>query len=232
MYTFYAAENILSEPAIVAPPIRSTVLRTIPFTGWHLVFGKYNYSVIQLFDIFVTFVTVCLLLCGDIHPLPKLVERELTSQAQYNLFKKRGLHYLHLNTKSLLPKIDELRLIARKTNATCICISGTWVDDFIYDTEICIENYNIIRKERNRHSGGVCIYIRSDLAFNPRPDISNNDFEAVFCECLLHKCEPILCGTLCRPPNILQYFRESVFKLLSFYFTWNNSFRKFQYWYV
>jgi hypothetical protein len=131
------------------------------------------------------FVPVSLLLCGDIHPLPGPVDN--VSQSQYNIFNKRGLHFLHLNTRSLLPKIDELRIIARKTKAAFLGLTETWLDDTISDNEISIQNYNIIRKDRNRHGGGVCIYIRSDLAFNPRTDLSCDNLEAVFCELLLPK---------------------------------------------
>ena len=48
---------------------------------------------------------------GPFHSLPPL------DQNEWNIFKHRGLHFLHFNINSLLPKIDELRHIARLTNA-------------------------------------------------------------------------------------------------------------------
>ena len=48
---------------------------------------------------------------------------------EWNIFKHRRLHFLHLNINSLLPKIDELRHIARLTNAAVIGISESKLDD-------------------------------------------------------------------------------------------------------
>ena len=41
-----------------------------------------------------------------------IVPCDLNTNENYGLFKKRGLHFLHLNVNSILSKIDELRLIA------------------------------------------------------------------------------------------------------------------------
>jgi len=51
-----------------------------------------------------------------------------------HIFKKRVRHFIHINIRSLLPKLDELRLIARETNAACI--SETWLDDSVFDSEL------------------------------------------------------------------------------------------------
>ena len=61
---------------------------------------------------------------------------------------------------SLLPKIDEVKLIANKSNATIIGISETKLDNTIMDSELKIEGYDLIRSDRNRHGGGVaCVNI-------------------------------------------------------------------------
>ena len=51
---------------------------------------------------------------GPFHNLQPL------DQNEWNIFKHRALHFLHLNINSLLPEIDELRHIARLTNAAVI----------------------------------------------------------------------------------------------------------------
>ena len=62
-----------------------------------------------------------LLLSGDISLNPRPFHNlEPLDQNEWNIFKHRGLHFLHLNINSLLPKIDELRHIARLTNAAVI----------------------------------------------------------------------------------------------------------------
>ena len=127
----------------------------------------------------------------------------------FKFSKQRGLHFIHLNARSLLPKISELKIIACKTKAAVISISETWLDDSVTDAEIWIENYSIVRKDRTRNGGGVCSYIRDDISFTLVQDISVNELESVWIELLLPKSKPIIVGTCYRPPkqnNFLELF--------------------------
>ena len=73
--------------------------------------------------------------------------------------------FIHLNINSLQAKINELRDIAKKTKATVIDISESKHDSTVLDPEIYIENYKILRFERNRHGGDVACYIRIDISY-------------------------------------------------------------------
>ena len=44
----------------------------------------------------------------------------VVSNDTWNIFQKRGMHFIHWNINSILPKIDEIRYIAKLTNATVI----------------------------------------------------------------------------------------------------------------
>ena len=71
-----------------------------------------------------------LLLSSDISLNPGLIN----SSHQYNndqgaVFKKTGLHFVHINISSLLPKIDELQYIAKLSEAAVIGISKSKLDD-------------------------------------------------------------------------------------------------------
>ena len=92
-----------------------------------------------------------LLLSGDINPNPGPLNSE--TNKMWEPFIKRGLHFIHININSLLPKIEELRSIAKNSNAAVIGITESKVDESVHDSEINIENYNIIRCDRNRHGG-------------------------------------------------------------------------------
>ena len=70
------------------------------------------------------------------------------------IFLNRGLHFLHLNINSLLPSIDELRHIARLTNAAVIGIPESKLDDSVSTSEIQIDEYDLLPCDRNRHGGG------------------------------------------------------------------------------
>ena len=71
----------------------------------------------------------------------------------FDYFKSKGLHFLHLNAGSLLPKIEELRLVAQNSHAAVIGITEAWLDHSVTDHEIIIPNHTVIRKDRNREGG-------------------------------------------------------------------------------
>ena len=71
----------------------------------------------------------------------------------------------------------------------------------MFDSEIQIAGYDIRRKDRSRHDDGVCIYIRSDLAFNQIDELSHDELEATWIEILLPKTNHIVCGVVYRPPH-------------------------------
>ena len=50
---------------------------------------------------------------------------QLFKQEEWQAFSNRGPHIIHLNINSLLPKIDELRDIAKRTKVAVIGISKT-----------------------------------------------------------------------------------------------------------
>ena len=113
-----------------------------------------------------SFYCILLLLSGDIslNPGPKNNLQPLDSN-ELNFFKLRGLYLIHLNINSLLPKIDELRYIANSSNAAVIGISESKVDESVLQSEIQINNYDLLRPDRNRNGGGVACYIRIDISY-------------------------------------------------------------------
>ena len=128
------------------------------------------------------------------------------------------MHFIHLNINSVLPKIDELRLIAKKSNAAAIGLTETKLDETIQNGEIEIEGYTLERSDRDRRGGGVACYIRYDISFNVRENFSN-EIENIFIDVLLPKTKPILIGIVYRPPdqlNFLEPFSESIGSTHSF----------------
>ena len=115
------------------------------------------------------FFRLILLLSSDINLNPGPTQISKT----WSVFKKQGLHFVHLNINSLPSKIEELRQIAKDTNSAVIGLSETKLDKTIFDSEIFIPNYSLIRKGRNRKGGGVAYYIRSDICFNSQNYLSD-----------------------------------------------------------
>lgn len=64
------------------------------------------------------------------------------------------LGFIHLNTHSLLPKLDTVCIWAKNTNADVIVISETWLNKSISDKDISIIGYKVFRADRLKRGGG------------------------------------------------------------------------------
>ena len=108
-----------------------------------------------------------------------------------------------LNIVSLPKHIDELRIFISDQTLDILAINETSLDSSINNQEINLPGYDIIRKDRNRNGGGVCIYIRSSINYKLRTSIVPDTLE---CLCI-EICKPRVAGhflfntTWYRPPN-------------------------------
>ena len=83
-----------------------------------------------------------------------------------------------------------------------------------------IDGYEPVRSDQNRHGGGVACYIRSDISFSIRGDLSS-EIENIFLDILLPKTKPILIGILYQPPDqpkFLDNLSTSISQTCSFHF--------------
>ena len=71
-----------------------------------------------------------------------------------------ALNIVYYNARSLIPKLDDLYLIAQSMCPDIICIVETWLCGDILDSEIALHGYLVHRADRNRHGGGVLINIK------------------------------------------------------------------------
>ena len=84
----------------------------------------------------------------------------------YIVFKKKVLHFVHININSLLLKINELRYLAKSSNASIVGIIETKLDNSISSSENEIEGYDLLRLDQSPRRGGVACYIKRSLAYN------------------------------------------------------------------
>ena len=121
-------------------------------------------------------------------------QTDLNNNNNYDCFARKGLHFINANVRSIFYKMSELRIIAKNSNAAVIGITETWLDSTYTDACVSIDGYNLIRRDRDGHAGGVCAYIREDLAYNTREDLNNVDLEDLWFEILLPKSKPLYIG--------------------------------------
>ena len=64
-------------------------------------------------------------------------------------------------------------------NIDLIAFNETRLNSSIGDSIIHLNNYDLIRRDRSKNGGGVCIYLRSSINYNIRNDLIPTELEAV-----------------------------------------------------
>ena len=122
----------------------------------------------------------------------------------YSKLFNHGLAIACLNINSLPAHIDDLRVFMVNSKIDILCINETKLDSTVMDGEIHLPGYEIVRLDRKlngRNGGGVCIYLRSNLNYRIRVDLSSEDLEILIVELANPRSRPFLVGTWYRPPN-------------------------------
>ena len=89
-----------------------------------------------------------------------------------------------------------------------LSLSETWCDQTIDDSELFIQDYDLFRKDRDRHSGGVCIYIKQKYVSSTIPELNNYPVEGIWIRVTLPCTNPFVIGAIYRPPSSsLEFFR-------------------------
>ena len=85
-----------------------------------------------------------------------------------------------------------------------LAINETKLDSTIKDSEVHLPGFDIVRKDRDingRNGGGVCIYVRSNINFQLRADLSPSNLECFTIEITKPRSKPFLVSTWYRPPQ-------------------------------
>ena len=127
---------------------------------------------------------------------------------------ERGFKMAFLNIVSLPKKIDEIRYSMSNKFVNLIAFNETRLDSNITDNMIYLEDYDIVRKDRTRNGGGVCIYLRSSINYKIRDDLVPSELEAVCVEIIKPHSKPFLVTTVYRPPSALSEFFDHLEKLI------------------
>ena len=139
-----------------------------------------------------------------------------TIQSQCTLEQSNSnVSILYYNARSLLPKLDSLRAEAAANNPSIICIVETWLSENISDSEVSIENYPIARLDRNRHGGGVLVYIHNSLSWKILQKGPNDlEFIALSVSSSTTNTVKHCVSVLYRPPSSSISFFDSLYNIL------------------
>ena len=133
------------------------------------------------------------------------------------------LNAFYFNARSLFPKLDELKLLCVNHSPDIVCITETWLSHDILDSELNLSGYTLFRLDRNRHGGGVAMFVK--LSFSPSfVSIPSNNLEFLLISVKLRN-RFLYIGTFYRPhphfttsPFSPPYYQTSaiLFSLTSF----------------
>ena len=126
----------------------------------------------------------------------------------------RGLHFAHLNVRSMLNKHDLLKIQLQQLQFDFFTVSESWLTNHIPDAIIDIEGYNLVRLDRDwnmgqgvvpKKGGGVGLYIKEKHVYSTKSyehlNSSKHAMGAVWIEIIRPHAKNILLATIYRPPD-------------------------------
>lgn len=142
-----------------------------------------------------------------------------------NNMLKHDFKIIHLNARSLFPKIEDLRLLTLELTPQILCISESWLTDKIPDLAVKLPNYHIFRFDSTDNYGSVCIYTLNNLSTKVLdiPDIICSpkfDFLVISTQYLKHK--SIIVATIYIHPPVNSQTYDDLNKLMRYLTTLNK----------
>ena len=119
----------------------------------------------------------------------------------YDEFNNHDFKCAHLNIRSLYRNIDELRVFLHNNHIQILALNETLLDDSISDNELNIQDYNLIRKDRNRNGGGVAVYIRDSISYDLINSAVLDSLELILIRVRPKSATPFLFLSWYRPPD-------------------------------
>lgn len=107
----------------------------------------------------------------------------------------------HINARSLIGHIVELKDYLYQTNFDLFAISETWLTPAVSDNDVAIDGFTIIRADRcqTKRGGGVCLYIKNTLKYNKLNYNHTATFEQLWINVII-KNKTIIFGVVYKPP--------------------------------
>ena len=127
----------------------------------------------------------------------------------YELGRAKGLKIVHLNIRSLLPKIEHIRSILSQYNIDILTISETWLNSKIDIKLISVPSYTLLRQDRYKGDaktrvGGLISYIAQGKSMQVtellEDSVCNKNLEAHWFHITMPNSRNIFICNTYRPP--------------------------------
>ena len=125
----------------------------------------------------------------------------------------KGFKLVHLNVRSLVKKMDQIRLMLNNSHIDVITFSETWLKPHLHTKLVELTGYEPVRLDRNTKSGkhvkkkggGLITYVKqnhaSDLESLDALNISNEYMEAQWVYIHRPSCKNVIVCNMYRPPT-------------------------------
>lgn len=114
----------------------------------------------------------------------------------------KGLHVIHLNIRSLLPKIDLFRAWLTYNKPHVITLSESWLNSNTPGVEVKLDNYVLFRNDRGSRGGGLLTYVSLNLTAElVPPNEKPQHFEGLFVKITFHENKRLIIGNMYKPPS-------------------------------
>ena len=109
-------------------------------------------------------------------PLTKGKNNGISSNSTNQTNSLGGLKFISLNINSIRGKKLDLLAFLDVHNPHIVAIQETKIDSSVATSELFPETcpYNIFRKDRNLHGGGVMLLIHKDIPHMPLSELEND----------------------------------------------------------
>ena len=110
---------------------------------------------------------------------------------------------LSLNARSLLNKMDELRITVSELDFSpdIITVCETWCEPTEPDSLYSLDGYSVLRADRSHQGGGSLVYIRSELKHQLLFTTNLDGLESVWVEVTLLSGLSLIASSIYHPPN-------------------------------
>ena len=106
-----------------------------------------------------------------------------------------------VNVNGLIKNLEELKLLLAEKGIRILAINETKLDNNVGNEIISVEGFTLRRNDRNKHGGGVAMYIKEGIKYIVRGDLPNHNLELICIEVQPLRSEPFNIVSWYRPPN-------------------------------
>ena len=137
---------------------------------------------------------------------------------------KMSFVFVHINVNSLRHKFPFIKDVLVERTVDYFAISETKIDNSFPDAQFCIDGFNMYRQDFTATSGGLLIYVRSDLPQRrvKQNEINEDGIESIVLEITIGKTKTIFTCIYKHPKTRDAIFKSKLAKIVDTNFTINN----------